>query len=339
MPQKVTIQDIAKETGFSKSQVSRALSGKYGVNEITRTIILAEAVKMGYKTKHILTNKSPFSNTVTVYLKRSCLTNGFWGKVVEGIESRANKENMRLILVLMDDYMNEIHYPGPDETSGALVVADASFDFLERLASKQLPIVLLDVMHTYPQFDQVSANNYDGMYLATQHLIEKGHRKLLFVGSKTYSYSFLQRYHGCRDCVETFQSLGVSCKYITSGETESSPIRTYNHNALVELFDSGYRPTGIICVNDPTAFEVFKFLKERHLSVPDDVSLIGFDDVEQCTWMTPKLTTMHVPRAEMGVRAVEVLFQRIREPLRTTENIHMGVQLVERESVKNLLAL
>ena len=274
MSKKITLGDIAANLGLSQSAVSRALSDKYGVNEKTKALILYEAERLGYQRDK---KKSPphiSSPVIAVYVPRVCLTDtDFFVNVISGIESAINKLNLKMILSLTDHYDEhgaEIPFssvPTPEETQGILIVSDLSQLKLKQLKETGIPMVFLDFISPDDKMNHILVNNYFGMYTATQYIIEKGHRRLIYVGYSGYSYSFTQRYYGCRDCVNRYASLPVECQYVIS--QPHSQI-TFNESQLRIAIKSEAHATAILCANDHTAFEVYAILSEYGLKIPDD---------------------------------------------------------------------
>ncbi len=335
---KVTMQDIADNLNLSKSVVSRALSDKYGVNEKTRAMVYSEAKRLGYlnTTKRVHTY-----NTILFFAPRSSLEDSSYGaNVISGVEKELNRRGKRMELILLDKEMDSQQILAiSDNVQGALILSSAPTQLFVHLSNSNLPIVLIDSMAQINKFDQVRANNYQGMYMGTEYILSKGHRQLVYVGDIRYSCSFLQRYHGCHDCIKHYNLYNPNdtavCRFVLSS-SENQDTSTFNEDDFIQILDKGYLPTAILCANDYTALHIYDLLYKKGLHIPDDISVLGFDDVEKCKWITPPLTSIHVPMAQLGQRAVERLIAKLDNPQAPREEIQLFLQLIERDSVKTI---
>lgn len=336
---KVSMQTIADNLMLSKSVVSRALSDKYGVNEKTRALVVAEAARLGYhhKSKN-LRSASPIQSILFFALRSSLEDSNYGAKVISGIEKALIKYNKRMVLTLLDNNsINPQILPAANDVEGVLILSLMPPQLLDHLYKIKLPTVFVDFV-SINEADSVYADNYYGMYRGTEYILSKGHRKIIYVGSISQSYSFMQRFHGCKDCIEFHNRKSphdiVLCSYVISdGDVKNS---TFNLDELQHTFEEAGPPTAIICANDWTAFNIYSFLNEKGLRIPEDVSVLGFDDADKSSWITPSLTTIHVPMALLGQRAVELLINRIENPNSHHEEIHIKTTLVERNSIKTL---
>lgn len=341
---KVTLQVIADELNVSKALISKALSNDPSVNEVTKENIWKKAEEMGYRVKQSrMKFTAAQTGNIAVLMPRAYLDDiEYWGKVLQGIESELNQHKFSMILSSIDLTLGSKDALPTSilekKVDGAIVMGHLPDSYIELLKFNQFPFVMLDANLMDPTIDHILANNYLGAYRATGHLLENGHRRLGFVGDKNTSWSFRERYRGFLEAIEDFErkqeveieslvipGIGVSGTgmYVSSQLPVSLEKSLKNANALTALF----------CANDLTAFEVLSVMDRMGLRCPDDVSVIGFDDLTLCEMMQPKLTTVRVPKGDIGIRAVEVLLRRIEQPEITPEHVLLSTQLIQRASV------
>lgn len=338
MSKKVTMQTIADHLGIAKSVVSRALSDAYGISTATKIKVRNAAAEMGYVYNRKKISKSKSNNTITVFIPTDSLSDAaFCLKILSGIEAAICGHGIRMVVSALNDAL----VPSPQETRGIIVLFWDTPLHINRLKATGIPLVLVDFIWLTSDIEQIMADSYTGMYKATEYLIHKGHKKLIFAGHPQFAQSFRLRYHACQDCVEFYKREHVECRYVIDPtlnlpQTERTSDALLNKKLLLEILHSDYAATVIICMNDPTAFQTYTVLKEQGLRIPEDISVIGFDNIEKCFWLDPPLTTVNVPKTEMGRKAVEILLNKI-DDLQDTYNItYLGVSLVERNSVKEI---
>lgn len=328
-PKKVTMQTIADNLNLSKSLVSRALADRYGVNEKTRALILNEAKRLHYNlpTAHKATGTTP--RTIAVYMRRSTfLDTGFGAEIISGIEMAINKRHFHMSLTLVDDRAGSLSVTFDPYVVGIIMTITMEQLILQQVQQLGIPCVVIDPRYFHANIDCVTADNYGGMYTATSHLIELGHRRLLFAGDPNQAYSFRQRFHGYQDCVQAHRKLGVEGHQLLVTDYP----HTFSKSEFLREMESDFTPTGILCANDVTAIQVYQLLGQLGLRIPEDVSVIGFDDIAEAAHLSPPLTTLHLSKQSLGEYAIRRLLDRDHE---TDEYLveQISVQLIKRGSV------
>ena len=340
MRQKVTMQQIADNLNLSKSIVSRALSDKYGVNEKTKALVLHEAARLNYQLPDNSGKKKAPGKVISVFMLRHTLTGdiNFGAKIVNGIERAISKRYMQMNLILVDDCNESELVTRAENSIGIIVCTGVEGKFLTQLKQLNIPIVTIDPRHLGSRLNCILADNYFGMFDATSYLIERGHRKLMFVGDPSYSYAFLQRYHGFSDCVQKYAAHGVEARYVLEKSSYLIPhlASGYRNEEFVKVLDGGYTPTAIACANDPTAEQIYVVLKARGFKIPDDISVIGFDNTATTEFLDPPLTTLNISKHQLGESAVSMLVDN--NLIKSTPYCIqlLGVNIVERNSVKTI---
>jgi len=220
------------------------------------------------------------------------------------------------------------------KSSGILMLGVIPMKHILAVSTTKLPIVLVDSPYSNLKYDHVLANNYQGTYEATELLLNHGHTHIGFVGSASYSFSFRERVRGFQDCILERQNDTLKSFCIT--EKHDSFFIPFSREQFRQVMRSSERPTALVCANDITAFLVYELLNEFNLKVPEDVSVIGFDNVPKSEWINPSLTTVNVPKTTMGQRAVDLLLKRIENPDHCFEQVLLGTNIIRRNSVTQL---
>ncbi|MBR7092789.1 MAG: LacI family DNA-binding transcriptional regulator [Clostridia bacterium] len=337
---KVTIKDLADAVGCSSTAVSRALNGKYGVSEKTRAKIRLEAMSRGYVGPHVRHGKKAglrqcFSIVVT---HNDLLDENFHRQLVYGIEQELGRRGLTSFLTTVESIGGQ-ELPlniSRIRADGIFIIGQLSLSNVAALLSGGIPVVMVDTLYLQLKADRVTMNNYQGGYTAANYLISRGHTSVAFVGDPDYSFGFAERYRGFCDCM---QKHGVPAD-------QQHLVRTTAHlgtmsvdeEQMHRLLSGPGRPTALMCANDGIAFYMYRLCDQWGLRIPDDLSVIGFDNAEKSTLVLPPLTTISVPKYEIGVEAARLLLARLRDPQRNTRCIEMDILLEERASVRDVCA-
>src|SRR5690606_5774545 len=167
--------------------------------------------------------------------------------------------------------------------------------------------------------DTVFVNNYDCMYRLTKYLLGIGHRNVLFAGNIRFSRSFYDRWTGFRNAIEDY---GIPLREDHLTELEGIENFTEQFKSWsVRSRKSRSLPTAVVCANDTLAIDAIQAFRELGMSVPEDISVSGFDNIEAAYRMRPALTTVHVPKESLGRRAVDRLLERIESPSEPLEKV------------------
>ena len=347
MAKKVTMQQIADYLGVSKFVVSKALSGKGGVSEATRERVIQAASQLGYfaqKNAYVRTVKADAASQPAGKGKQTVLVlmpnirfqtkeNAYWGRILDGISVRLEEEGLGMLIISEQSVDHFLNVFNPNGILGLIGVGEISTSLLLEVHRLGLPMVLVDHEDPLIPSDTVFVNNYDCMMRLTNHLIGIGHRRLVFVGSETFSRSFRERWLGFRSALEDQGDGSVS------REDRQIPLEGIDHfqeqikGWLARRKRSAAMPTALVCANDDIALNAVRALQELGLRVPDDVSVTGFDNIEDAYRNRPALTTVNVPKETLGARAVEKLLERIRKRHEPFEKLLVFGEVIYRESI------
>lgn len=341
MAKKVTMEFIAKELGITKNTVSLALRNMPGVSQKTRNEILQTAEKYGYKYKKSNTkNNNCDSKTESICLMLSNDTRnsiGFFSFIQYGIESEAKRNGLNTILYCFDDN-KEFEPPvciRDGIISGIVTLGRISKKTVSSIIALDLPLVIIDDFFDDIKASYILTDNLSGGYIATEYLIKSGHRDIGFLGDIFASTSFCDRYMGYLKALARYKipvnnSFSITDRYL-SPMLDNGIDRIIHELARIPNF-----PTALFCCNDIEAICLYKAFSAMGISVPDDISIIGFDDIESSKSVSPELTTMHIYKEAMGERAVKKLINRMNGEEYMDEKILLPAALVERQSVKRI---
>jgi LacI family transcriptional regulator len=333
----VTIKDVARESGVNISTVSRALNEGYGVNEKTRKRIIAVAARMGYRPNRVarglVTGRSHSLGLVV-----SDIRNPFFAEVARGAEDAARSAKCDLVLCNSDlDAGKQMEYVRSlleKRVDGILMnsVAMLSREQQAQLAASGVPVVLLNRTASNQMFSTVCADNESGGAMAARYLHGLGHRKIAHLTGPRQHGNLSDRARGFTRALQSadapVQPVILHGKFTYAGGAELTR----------KLLEEHPDVTAVFAGNDVMAFGVVCAALERGLRLPEDLSLIGFDNLEFSGIVHPPLTTIHQPKYEMGYAAAEILLRLARDrDKRIPEHRLFGVELVERQSCRELI--
>ena len=303
----VSIKDIAKAASVSHSTVSRALSDSPLVKAETRSRIQSLAREMGYS-PDAWARSLVMRQTRTVGVVVTTIADPFIAEVVQGIESTAYQHGYIVILASSSSEptreLAAVEMLRSKRVDGVIVTSSrVGALYQKHLERIGVPVVLLNNhseqsgRYTF----SVTVDNQHGGHLATQHLIELGHRRIAFVSGPAYISSSEGRWTGYRQAL-TEAGIAPELGLVVSGtgRTEAGEQAFYALMALAEP------PTAVFCYNDVTAIGLLRAARETGLSVPQNLSLVGFDDIPFASFMYPSLTTIAQPKFEMGEQAMQM---------------------------------
>lgn len=329
------VREISRQTGFSPATVSNALNHKRGVNTATAESILRVARELGY------TRQGHISNINFVMARKTgeVLDEGtFHTGVINGIAAKAQAEGIKTSFTTLElgdcagaaaQASDIIH-----NTNSAVILlgtemAEEDYDLF---SNPETPLVVVDGTSDRIPLDAIVMSNETSSYRATRYLIEHGHREIGYIAGSYRIRNFPLRERGWRRAMRE-AGLSINPDFRVAVGTKVS---TSYEGMLAWLRTSPKLPTAFFAENDIMAFGCMRAFSERGLAVPDDISLIGFDDLSFATIANPPLTTMHVPNQEMGEMAVQSILDVINKPSDYTRVLHIGTSLIERKSVRQL---
>lgn len=335
-----TIRDIAEQAGVSVAAVSLALNGKPGVGAETRKRVLRIASELDYKRPGGATGRVPQKLGTVRFLKVSQHGhtvnrdhNVFISDYIDGISEVAVERSYNLEVVGCENADMEELVRSLDDRSiaGAIVLGtELSYRQVALFDDVDVPVVFLDTYYPFLQFDFVDMDNLDAVYKIVSEFVAAGHRRIGLVTSPVQVENFRLRDAGF---ARATRELGIA-----SEDTITIPLDSTYDGSYADmkryLDEGGDVPTALFCVNDMIAYGCVAALKDSGMRVPEDVSVIGFDNLPQSERHAPPLTTIDVQKHTMGGVCMSMLIDRIedghREP---TRKLVIGAELVRRDSV------
>ena len=329
MKNRISIKDIAEQAGVSHSTVSRALQGTGRMSVETRARIIELADEMGY-TPDALAQSLVRGSTKTVGVVVTTIADPFVAGIVAGVEEVAGQAGYTVLLGA--SHMNpdrEIAVVGnlrQRRVDAVIVTASRVGDhYSEHLQRFGVPIVLVNNMVQGEYLYAITCDQTAGAYQAASYLISLGHQRIAYVGSSARRHSSLMRQKGYeRALAEANLDIQQDLIVIPREATDVAA----GEAALRALWPR--RPTAIMAYNDLTAIGVMMGARTMNIRIPEEVSLVGFDDIAVTEFVTPPLTTVHQPREAMGRAAMQMALDILNE--QTIQNRSLACKLVIRDS-------
>lgn len=335
---KTIMQDIAKLAGVSPGTVSNALNNRKGVGKETKERILKIAEEMGYDR-----NSKEENNVIRfiIFKKQGYVVSDtpFFSALIEGIERECRSEGFELIVshIIHDEHNYEDiqEIIKQEQISGILLLATEMDEIdLQPFEKLNIPVILLDNYFSGVDFDHVLINNAQGAHQAVKSLVKNGHKEIGCLGSSKLIKNFRYRYEGFKEALIE-EKVGINHEY----EVVLEPTLEGAYRDMKEvLSDKSFKlPTAYFALNDIIAFGAIRAMKEVGIKIPEDVSIVGFDDMPFCEISNPRLSTVRVHKQHIGKIAVKRLIQKIVDKDEVKFKIEISTELVERESIKNML--
>jgi len=326
------LKDIAEKAHLSVSTISKALNGRHDVNNATREKVLQIANELGYiPDRAAVSLRKKETYTVGIIVEDN--SNPFWSEVLRWIEKMAKERGYHLLFANTNrDYKSEVDSIKiflERRLDGLLIVpTEVSYEDLIDLSNKSIRFVVMGRDIKNLKVSMVYTDDVYGGYIAVKHLIERGCKKIAFIGAQRYNSSSKLRYEGYRKALEEHE-IKIDddlVKFNDDLQGSFSLEVDKSYNSLLSLIKKGVHFDGVFAYNDVMAFGVLRALNESHFSVPNDVKIIGYDDILYSSIISPKLTTIRTNKKLLGETAFTLLF----EP--TIRKVPLAGELVVRET-------
>ncbi len=344
---KPTIKLIASEAGVSLATVSNALNGKTGVNQETSRQVFAIAKRLGYFEHNSKSNASMKLKEIrairVIKFRRHGLVvqdTPFFSELLNSIETECNLQGFELLFAqiygkLPEDRRRMVQLLEDKNVANIILATEMCLEDLELIEAAEAPYILLDSYFRGFGFNSVTINNYEAGYMATNHLIAKGHQQIGMINSSTGFNNMYYRWLGYKDAL-TQAGLPVRSEW----EVQVEPTIKGSYRDMIQWLSSNtILPTAFFAANDMMAAGAVRALQEKDLQVPDDISIISMDNTPVCQAVNPSLSTIHVYKQELGSAAVRELLSLIQSAEPCHRLTEIGVRLVERSSVSSLIKL
>lgn len=326
-----TIRQVAQRAGVSYTTVSHVINNTRFVSEETRARVLAAMDELNFRPNAVAQSlRSGRTNTIGLILPDSA--NPFFAEISRGIEDEAFKLGYSVILCNSErDPRKEqlyIEVLTKKQVDGIIFVATGEReDALHLLLRQEIPAVVVDRDFPGIEIDAVLTDNRQGGYLATRHLIELGHRRIACVCGPSHITPSAERLTGFRDALLE-AGLGFDESLILRGDYHPDSGRV----AASVLLNRPDPPSALFLCNDLMAIGAMRAAMQAGWRIPEDLSIVGFDDIEFASYTNPPLTTIAQPKAEVGYRAAHLLVDRLADKNRPFQRIILPTRLIFRES-------
>lgn len=334
---RITIKDVADLVGVNPSTVSRVINGDSSlyIREETRNRILEAIKEMGYRPNPIARSLR-LKTSDAIGLLIPDITNPLFPEVIKGAEKAASEKGLSLILCNTDENKIKekahIRFLIDRRVDGILLFSSRIEDeTIAEVENSGIPFVLVNRGSRSNTGSYVVVDNARGAQLATQHLIQLGHRRIAHISGFLYTETGLERLEGFRKSLNA-AGLPFDSEYMV----EAGFAEQKGYCAMLKLLSLAKPPTAVFAANDLVAMGAMSAIFAKGLRVPEDISIVGFNDIWVAGRITPALTTIRVPLNKMGYMALQMIADKIKKSRGNTDRIILEPDLVIRFSTQQI---
>lgn len=328
---RIGLKDIAEETGVSSAAVSLVLNNRPGVSTATRRRVNDAARKLGYQRRRSRVSKTATGETTSLgsigfkaFGVNAALGHSYYGDILSGASAASRELGASMAFEAYDDVDN-IKLPMPT-TDGVLITGRPPRDYVMRLHEKRTPYVLVCCSLAHFPGDTIGPENVESSYRVIEHLAELGHRRIAYLGGEPNNADARERYLGYRWAID---DLGLdadeSLALMSFFDTE------HGVSGLQQLYDRAGKFTAIYAASDFLAMGVYQSARDLGVSIPEELTVVGFDNNSLCETLHPRLTTMGLDRERIGRLSVRRLAEIVDQP-QAAISMRLPAQLIQRES-------
>ncbi|MCK6264528.1 substrate-binding domain-containing protein [Vibrio sp. ZSDE26] len=331
-----TMKDIARVAGVSTSTVSHVINKSRYVSEEISERVNKAANELNYAPS-ALARSLKMNRTKTIGMLVTTSTNPFFGEVVKGVERSCYQKGYNLILCNTEGdnerMQASISTLLQKRVDGVILMCSTlegkRIDIFERYPD--IPVVVMDWGPMLFTSDKIQDNSLRGGYMAAQYLIESGHKEIGCITGPLIRHQAQMRYEGYKRALNE-AGIDINPNWIVEADFECDG----GYEAFNAMNAKGTLPSAIFACNDMMAMGAINAANESGVNIPQDVSIIGYDDIHISKFMTPSLTTIHQPKYRLGKAAVDTLLQKLEEKSSEAIVVQLEPTLVVRKSVKVL---
>jgi LacI family transcriptional regulator len=331
----ITIIDVANEADVSYATVSRVINNKGSINPATREKVLRAMAKLGY-VANLQARSLAGGRSNVIGLLVYDLNTSYIGEIMRGIDDELANANYDVMLYTTHRRKTKESAYVATLTRGLadgllLVLPHEPAGYIETLRRRNFPYILIDHRGNGQDGPAVGATNWQGAYEATSYLLELGHHSIGFITGRMDEGCAQDRLAGYKSALKAW-GLPIDPDLIYEGNF----LQPSGYAGAAALLALAERPTAIFASNDISAFGVMEAVRSLGLNIPNDISVVGFDDIPQATGVHPPLTTVRQPLEEMGRTATKMLLKCLEDPQNPVERVQLPTQLIIRESCQPL---
>ncbi|MDO9086966.1 MAG: LacI family DNA-binding transcriptional regulator [Anaerolineaceae bacterium] len=329
---KVTIVEVAAEAGVSFGTVSRVINNDVHVRAETRQRVLDTMSRLKFVANRQARSLAGGKSNIIGLLVPD-LGTGYIGEIIRGIDAELGESGYDLMLYTTHrKAAKEISYITnlvQGMVDGLLLVLPRNpIDYIELLTERKFPFVLIDHQGTGEDCPSIGATNWQGAYNATNYLIKLGHRRIGFITGWLDLGAAVDRLEGFKAALRN-NRIPVVPELIHEGTFAQLD----GYTGALHFLDLKKPPTAIFASNDVMAMAAMDAVRERGMRIPDDISIIGYDDIPQASMIRPALTTIRQPLEQMGRIAAQMLFEILRNPDHKHNRVELPTELMVRDSI------
>lgn len=335
----MTLKDIARLAGCSTATVSRVINNEKGVSEATRAYIQGIIDENDFQPNKQAKGLAEQKTNTLLFVYENTPDNPFYTELIRGaIDGAKEAHQILLFNIICDSYVTDyfLNALRSGQIDGVIVASTGlaeTRNFAKMVAQEGRHLVLINDPIGELDVPRIYINNDQAAYQATRHLLECGHTRIAHIGGRTASYPSYQRFEGYSRAMFEAGYKRYADRYTIMDNTNREEARA----SAKKLLSMKNRPTAIFCANDSLAFGVCSAVSDVGLRVPNDVSVVGYDDIATAASFEPNLTTIHQPIYEMGRRSIQLMLQQTQADTRLVpESVVLSASLVKRDSVRNL---
>ena len=330
MSNAVTIRDVAKRAGVSIATVSRVLNNTSNVKEDKRQRV-EEAIRALRFTPNAIARSLHRKKTGGLGVILPYVEGEFFSEFLRSVDQTSQK-NGRFLMISSShrskDSMVLAMKSMRARVDGLVIMApEMDEDILEVLVALRIPAVFVNTLTESMPFETINYDNYQGGYLATEHLLKLGHRKIAMLKGPEMSFDANERLRGYREALHAY---GIPLR--TEWELPGDFSLEAGYEAANTLRSMHCMPTAVFGANDQSLIALTSVLRDSGLSIPKDISFVGFDDIPSARYVSPPLTSIHVPIYEMGSMSIQRIIDLEETEATTFQHTTLEVELVVRES-------
>lgn len=333
----LTIKDIARKADVSVATVSKVMNGYDDIGDATKAKVLKIIKENNYRPKanaqSLRTNKSFLVGLFFKEHQDTGVKHPFFRGIISGLEEKLLENNYDMILFSANwedqfSYLEKCQFRNVD---GAILMGVPKDDpKLRELLNSKIPSVFIDLDISDKKASYIISNNEEGARKAVRHLAELGHKKIATIKGEQITIPTQKRLAGYKAEMRA-QNLEIKDEWIIQGRFSVDG----GVKAMQKILELDNQPTAIFCMGDEIAVGAMQTIKEAGLKVPDDYSIVGFDDIEISQYLNPALTTIRQQKEEMGIEAANMVLELINNQEEKVEPVIIDTELVLRDSTKN----
>ena len=327
----ITLRMVAEKAGVSVNTASRAINNKPDINQETKKRIFKVAQELGYvRNNTAVALRTKKTGTIGVVIEDN--RNPFYAEVLNGMEVAAREKNYHIILTnTQKDYKKEeeaINLLLAKRVDGLLIdpVQDRDDD-INSLVEANIPFVVVGRDFENIELDAVYNDEVKGGFLATEYLIKKGHKRIALIDGFLYKSPAKGRLEGYKKALIKY-GISMDDALVSVGDIDVKD----GYERTKQMLEKDLDFTAIFAYNDMMAFGAMQAIREKGLKIPEDIGLVGYDDIPFCSLMDPALTTIRLKKQELGIESVKLLLSRINGNRKKPKKIRLDVDIIVRKT-------